>query len=167
VVAVEFPAFAKAPAGRPASDDDGRPARHSAGRWQVQGDRSAAPGIRAVAVMRKQAELVPQILAQHAQGKEWTVSMEQEYYVNNSGFLISRGDAERRERVGRNDVHVLRQCPLPLRLQRQGAPAAHHSSTPRTPLALHGRDRPAAPRDPLNAQPSLSGLVRWYGQTQR
>jgi hypothetical protein len=38
--------------------------------------------------MHKQAELVPQLLKQHAEGREWTVSMEQEFYVNNSGFLI-------------------------------------------------------------------------------
>ena len=65
-----------------------------AGGWRVQGERSGAPGIRAVAVMHKQAELVPQLLAQHAEGKPWTVSMEQEYFVGNSGFLISRQDAK-------------------------------------------------------------------------
>ena len=82
VVGVEFPAYAQgATAGMPASPEGG---------WKVQGQRSAAPGIRAVAVMHKQAELVPQILRQHADGKQWTVSMEQEYYVSNSGFLIGQ-----------------------------------------------------------------------------
>ena len=39
---------------------------------------------------------MPQLLAQHAEGKPWTVSMEQEYFVGNSGFLISRQDAKTR-----------------------------------------------------------------------
>jgi hypothetical protein len=67
------------------------------GGWKVQGERSAAPGIRAVAVMHKQAELVPQLLAQHAEGKPWTVSMEQEYFVGNSGFLVAREGEEPRD----------------------------------------------------------------------
>jgi len=96
IVGVEFPAFAPgagATAGRPASPESS-PVRQSLGEggWKVQGERSAAPGIRAVAVMHKQAELVPQLLAQHAEGKPWTVSMEQEYFVGNSGFLVARGD---------------------------------------------------------------------------
>ena len=96
IVGVEFPAYAPgATAGRPASPEGG-PVHRSLGEggWKVQGERSAAPGIRAVAVMHKQAELVPQLLAQHAEGKPWTVSMEQEYFVGNSGFLISRQDAK-------------------------------------------------------------------------
>jgi len=68
------------------------------GGWKVQGERSAAPGIRAVAVMHKQAELVPQLLAQHAAGKPWTVSMEQEYFVGNSGFLIAHETHEPHEK---------------------------------------------------------------------
>ena len=91
IVGVEFPAyapgasaFAEATADRTAD----RPSTPEGG-WKVQGERSAAPGIRAVAVMHKQAELVPQLLAQHADGKPWTVSMEQEYFVGNSGFLVA------------------------------------------------------------------------------
>ena len=100
IVGVEFPAyapgasaFAEATADRTA----GRPSTPEGG-WKVQGERSAAPGIRAVAVMHKQAELVPQLLAQHAEGKPWTVSMEQEYYVGNSGFLIAHETHEPHEK---------------------------------------------------------------------
>ena len=92
VVGVEFPAFAQSyGAASPPTPEGG---------WKVQGERSAAPGIRAVAVMHKQAELVPQILRQHADGKQWTVSMEQEYYVSNSGFLVSRREPPSRGSYG-------------------------------------------------------------------
>jgi len=99
IVGVEFPAyapgasaFAEATADRTAD----RPSTPEGG-WKVQGERSAAPGIRAVAVMHKQAELVPQLLAQHAEGKPWTVSMEQEYFVGNSGFLVAHETHEKWE----------------------------------------------------------------------
>ena len=99
IVGVEFPAyapgasaFAEATADRTAD----RPSTPEGG-WKVQGERSAAPGIRAVAVMHKQAELVPQLIAQHAEGKPWTVSMEQEYFVGNSGFLVAHETHEKWE----------------------------------------------------------------------
>lgn len=57
--------------------------------WKVQGSRSAAPGIRAVAVMHKQAEGVDKILGQHQSGRrKWTVSRENDYYLEDSGFLL-------------------------------------------------------------------------------
>lgn len=58
-------------------------------RWKVQASRAEAPGIRAVAVMHKQAEGVDKILGQHQSGRrKWTVSRENDYYLEDSGFLI-------------------------------------------------------------------------------
>lgn len=63
------------------------------GGWKVQGDKAKAPGIRAVACMHKQAESVQQILQQYFTGAmDWTVSMEQEFQMSNSGFLVRLGD---------------------------------------------------------------------------
>lgn len=62
--------------------------------WKVQGDPDLAPGIRAVAVMHKNAEGVRQALESWEQGKtpfsdtQWTVSMENEAYLEDGGFLI-------------------------------------------------------------------------------
>jgi hypothetical protein len=91
IVAVEFPAVGNRStyyAGDQAYEE------FSDGKWKVQGDRSKAPGIRAVAVMHKQLEMVPKILdgelleALAGPGREWMVSMEQEWVLGNSGFLI-------------------------------------------------------------------------------
>jgi hypothetical protein len=59
------------------------------GGWRVQGDRASAPGIRAVACMHRNAEQVDEILQKHFTGQiRWTVSMEQLWEMDNSGFLI-------------------------------------------------------------------------------
>ena len=76
VVVVEFPEAAGA---------DG---------WKVQADPAKAPGIHGVAVMHKLAEGAAQILAQHLTGKRrWTVSMETQFSLEESGFLIGKDDA--------------------------------------------------------------------------
>ncbi len=60
-----------------------------AGGWKVQGNKTKAPGIRAVAVMHKQLEGVKQILSRYAdRSVRWTVSMEQDYFEEDSGFLV-------------------------------------------------------------------------------
>jgi hypothetical protein len=75
VMAVEFPA---APAGG----------------WKVQGEAAAAPGIRVVAALHKDAVGVPLVIQTWEQGKtpfgqtKWTVSMENECFVETGGFLI-------------------------------------------------------------------------------
>lgn len=57
--------------------------------WKVQADKSRVPGIRAVAVMHKQLEGVKQILARYAdRSVHWTVSMEQDYFEEDSGFVV-------------------------------------------------------------------------------
>jgi hypothetical protein len=69
---------------------DGQPAGDR--EWKVQGDKAKAPGIRAVAVMHKQLEGVKQILARYAdRSVHWTVSMEQDYFEEDSGFVV-KGD---------------------------------------------------------------------------
>jgi hypothetical protein len=76
VVAVEFPE---------ASGADG---------WKVQADPAKAPGIHGVAVMHKLAEGAAQILGQHMTGKRrWTVSMETQFFLEESGFLVGESDA--------------------------------------------------------------------------
>jgi len=56
---------------------------------KVQNDKTKAPGIRAVAVMHKQLEGVKQILSRYAdRSVRWTVSMEQDYFEEDSGFLV-------------------------------------------------------------------------------
>ena len=70
IVGVEFPAMPE-------------------GGWRVQAERSLAPGIRAVAAMHKAADGVRRILQQWVTGSiPWTVSMEQDYYLEDSGFLV-------------------------------------------------------------------------------
>lgn len=55
----------------------------------LQGERTKAPGIRAVAVMHKQAEGVDRILGGHQSGRrKWTVSMENMFSMDSSGFLV-------------------------------------------------------------------------------
>jgi len=62
--------------------------------WKVQGDPDLAPGIRAVAAMHKNAEGVRQAIESWEDGKtpfsdtRWTVSMENEAYLEDGGFLI-------------------------------------------------------------------------------
>jgi hypothetical protein len=62
--------------------------------WKVQGDPALAPGIRAVAAMHKNAEGVRQAIESWEDGKtpfsdtQWTVSMENEAYLEDGGFLI-------------------------------------------------------------------------------
>jgi hypothetical protein len=62
--------------------------------WKVQGDPDLAPGIRAVAAMHKNAEGVRQAIESWEDGKtpfsdsQWTVSMENEAYLEDGGFLV-------------------------------------------------------------------------------
>ncbi|OHD27385.1 MAG: hypothetical protein A2Y38_01895 [Spirochaetes bacterium GWB1_59_5] len=68
-----------------------------AGGWKVQGSRAAAPGIRGVAAIHKQAENVPDILLSWFSGGRnpwsdtWTVSRELSYNKEESGFLLRGG----------------------------------------------------------------------------
>ena len=64
------------------------------GGWKMQGENP--PCIRAAAVIHKCAEKVPQILGEHLSGKhKWTVSMEVDYSVLSSGFVVmKRGEAK-------------------------------------------------------------------------
>jgi len=68
-----------------------------AGGWRVQGDPCLAPGIRAVAALHKNAEGVAVVLDTWAKGctpfteTVWTVSMENESYIDSGGFLVSGG----------------------------------------------------------------------------
>ena len=58
------------------------------GGWRIGG---AAPHIRAAAVVHKAAEGVPKILGEHLAGRHrWTVSMEVDYHVLESGFVIGQ-----------------------------------------------------------------------------
>lgn len=60
-----------------------------AGGWKVQAERGNAPGIRAVACMHRNAEMVDGVLRTHFTGEtDWTVSMENNFCLENSGFLI-------------------------------------------------------------------------------
>ena len=56
--------------------------------WRLGKD---SPHIRAVAVVHKAAEGVPKILGEHMSGRhKWTVSMEVDYHVLESGFVIGQ-----------------------------------------------------------------------------
>jgi hypothetical protein len=56
------------------------------GGWKVGRE---APGIRAAAVIHKHAERVPKVLGEHLGGRhKWTVSMEVDYELLNSGFIV-------------------------------------------------------------------------------
>ena len=69
-----------------------------AGGWTVQSDRASAPGIRAVACMHRNAEQVDEILQKHFTGQiRWTVSMEQLWEMDNSGFLLKAGSGRQNE----------------------------------------------------------------------
>ena len=79
------------------------------GGWKVQASRAEAPGIRAVAVMHKAAQWVEEILSSWSAGRtpfdpagEWTVSMENQHQLEESGFLVSaeRGVADAKPRFG-------------------------------------------------------------------
>jgi hypothetical protein len=68
-------------------------------KWEVQPDKAKAPGIRAVACMHRNAEWVDRVLEKHFTGAiDWTVSMEQDYSLDNSGFVVR--SAERGVRSG-------------------------------------------------------------------
>ena len=70
VVAVEFP-------------------REPMGGWKAQGEIAKAPGMDGVCVLHKQADGVDKLIGQHLGGRhKWTVSMEVDYRLSESGFLI-------------------------------------------------------------------------------
>lgn len=93
------------------------------GGWKVQGSRSAAPGIRAVAAMFKAAEGVDRILGQFQSGrKRWTVSREMDFAPDDCGFLVrDRGASDDvggvlapwRERTP-EDLRALGWCYIPI-----------------------------------------------------
>jgi hypothetical protein len=68
------------------------------GGWRLATEKGAAPGIRAAAVIHKHAEHVPKILGEHLGGRhKWTVSMEVNYSILSSGFVVlQRGQAGRK-----------------------------------------------------------------------
>ena len=78
-----------------------------AGGWQVQSDPALAPGIRAVAALHKNAEGVQAVIDTWAAGKtpfsdtQWTVSMENESYVSEGGFLVKCGAGDLGELTAR------------------------------------------------------------------
>jgi hypothetical protein len=80
-----------------------------AGGWRVQGERSRAPGIRAVAVMHKKAESVQEILRTYASGDiDWTVSMEQLFEPAEVGFAVhGRSGVEAFEESTPEDLRAL------------------------------------------------------------
>ncbi|HVM48372.1 MAG TPA: hypothetical protein VMU04_10110 [Candidatus Acidoferrum sp.] len=62
------------------------------GGWRV-GSRRDPPAIRAAAVIHKHAEGVPKILGEHLSGRhKWTVSMEVDYNLLQSGFVVGQRD---------------------------------------------------------------------------
>lgn len=67
------------------------------GGWKVQGDPAMAPGIRGVAALHKAAEGVEDVIATWSAGRtpygptEWTVSMENESFIDEGGFLVRCG----------------------------------------------------------------------------
>lgn len=64
--------------------------------WACQEKRSAAPGIRAVAVLHKRAEGVARIMGEHHSGRRrWSVSLEANLSLDASGFLLRAGDQSR------------------------------------------------------------------------
>ncbi len=69
--------------------------------WKVQPDRATAMGIRAVAVMHKQLDRVPEILETWNTGKiNWKVSMEQDYpFDRESGIAFTSGWAIRKSEI--------------------------------------------------------------------
>lgn len=67
------------------------------GGTEIAASREASPGIRAAAAMFKNAEQVNEILQSYARGStpwgdEWTVSMENLSWLENSGFLVKGKD---------------------------------------------------------------------------
>ena len=70
--------------------------RRPSGGWRLGREHGAAPGIRAAAVIHKHAERVPKILGEHLGGRhKWTVSMEVDYSVLSSGFIVMQRDQAR------------------------------------------------------------------------
>jgi hypothetical protein len=74
---------------------------HTQPTWGVQSSRDSAPGIRAVAVMHKAAQWVNEILSSWAAGNtpfnsdgEWTVSMENQHDLEESGFIVKISGAK-------------------------------------------------------------------------
>ena len=62
-----------------------------AGGWRVTHDRDRTPSIRAAATIIKNAERVPAVLGEHLGGRhKWTVSMEIDYHLLQSGFVVGR-----------------------------------------------------------------------------
>lgn len=70
------------------------------GGWKLEADKSKAPGIRAVSAVAKAAERVPRIFGEHLGGRhKWTVSMEVNYSLIDSGFVVmnrQKGTTEQR-----------------------------------------------------------------------
>jgi hypothetical protein len=60
------------------------------GGWRLETDRAKAPGIRAVFVIHRQLEQAEEIIQSQVEGvMQWTVSMENNYDPETSGFLVA------------------------------------------------------------------------------
>lgn len=63
------------------------------GGWKLGLDKQQSPAIDGVMVIHKKAAKVQQVLGEHLTGKhKWTVSMEMEFSLLNSGFVVSDRD---------------------------------------------------------------------------
>ena len=70
------------------------------GGWRLAREKAAAPSIRAAAVIHKHAERVPKILGEHLGGRhKWTVSMEVDYSILASGFVVGQRDAAKKKQA--------------------------------------------------------------------
>jgi hypothetical protein len=71
-----------------------------AGGWRLSGEKAKTPAIRAAAVIHKNAERVPKILGEHLGGRhKWTVSMEVDYSILGSGFIVGQRDAAKKKQA--------------------------------------------------------------------
>ena len=69
-----------------------------AGGWRLGQEKASAPAIRASAVIHKHAEGVPKILGEHLGGRHrWTVSMEVDYSILSSGFIVMQRDQAKKK----------------------------------------------------------------------
>ena len=60
------------------------------GGWKLGRDKAQAPALHGIMVIHKKAAKVQQVLGEHLTGKhKWTVSMEMEYGLAHSGFVVS------------------------------------------------------------------------------
>lgn len=69
-----------------------------AGGWRVVNDKAQTPSVRAAAAIIKNAEKVPAVLGEHLGGRhKWTVSMEIDYHLLASGFVVGQRDKAKKK----------------------------------------------------------------------